>query len=166
MPLRVDSYSVDLTHMGSINNRLQELGLELPKLPEPVANYVPGVKVGNLIFLSGQTPKDGEHIRYKGKLDVDLSIEEGYAAAKLCTLRLLSVLQSLTGDLERIKKIVKLTVFVNASEDFEKHPQVADGASDLLEKLFGEIGQHARAAVGVDSLPSGAAVEIELIAEV
>ena len=79
--------------MGSINNRLQELGLELPELPEPAAKYVPGVQIGNLIFLSGQTPKDGQHIRYKGKLDVDLSIEEGYAAAKLCTLRLLSVLR-------------------------------------------------------------------------
>ena len=152
--------------MSSINERLQELELELPKPPEPAANYVPGVQVGDLIFLSGQTPKDGRQIRYKGKLGVDLTVEDGYAAAQLCTLRLLSVLQSMTGDLANVKKIVKLTAFVNASEDFEAHPQVVNGASDLLESLFGDKGQHARAAVGVSSLPSGAAVEIELIAQV
>nr|WP_320136117.1 RidA family protein [uncultured Amphritea sp.] len=152
--------------MSSICGRLLELKLKLPEPPEPAANYVPGVKVGDLIFLSGQTPKDGRQIRYKGKLGVDLSVEEGYAAAQLCTLRLLSVLQSMTGDLARVKKIVKLTAFVNASEDFEAHPDVVNGASDLLEKLFGDKGQHARAAVGVSSLPSGAAVEVELIVQV
>jgi len=147
----------------NINQRLEALNIQLPALPEPVANYVPAVVSDHLIFFSGQTPKDGSRVCYAGKLGKDLTVEQGIAAAELCALRLLSVLQAFTHDLAQVERIVKLTAFVNASDDFTQHPQVVNGASDLLVKIFGERGQHARSAVGVSSLPSGAAVEIELI---
>jgi enamine deaminase RidA (YjgF/YER057c/UK114 family) len=151
--------------LPDINLRLVELGIELPPLPEPAANYVPAVVSERLVYLSGQTPKNGSTIRFAGKIGEALSIDDGYAAAELCTLRLLSVLQSVSGDLNNVEKILKLTAFVNAVDGFEAHPQVVNGASDLLVKLFGERGRHARSAVGVSSLPSGAAVEIEMIAQ-
>lgn len=149
-----------------INLRMVELGIELPPLPEPAANYVPAVAAGDLIYLSGQTPKHGSNIYYAGQLGKNISIDEGYAAAELCMLRLLSVLREVSGDLNSVQKIVKLTAFVNAVDEFDAHPKVVNGASDLLVKLFGERGRHARSAVGVSSLPSGAAVELEMIVQV
>lgn len=152
--------------MSNIETRLSELGFTLPSPPAPAANYTPWVIAGDLVFLSGQTAKQGNKVQFKGKLGRELSIEQGYSAAQLCTLRLLSALKDSTGDLDKVVKIVKLSVFVNATEDFIEHPKVADGASDLLEQLFSQSGPHARAAVGVSSMPSDSAVEIEMIAQV
>ena len=149
-----------------IYDRLKSLKIELPTPPEPAANYSPAVVIDNFIYLSGQTPKDGSQLVYAGKLGVSATIEDGYAAAKLCALRLLSAIEAAAGDLNRIEKIIKLTVYVNASDDFTAHPQVANGASDLFEQVFAERGMHARAAVGVSSLPSDATVEIDLIAKI
>jgi len=152
--------------MTDIQSKLAELGLSLPDTPQPAANYVPSLQAGDLVFLSGQTPKIGTELRYKGKLGQDFSTKEGYAAAQLCTLRLISALQAQIGNLDRVKKIVKLTVFVNGTPEFEEHALVANGASDLLIHLFGEAGKHARAAVGAGSLPGLCAVEIEMVVQV
>ena len=148
-----------------IHKRLKDLNITLPPRPEPAANYVPVVQAGKTIYVSGQTPKDGNTLVYKGKLGDSLSVEDGYAAAKLCAVRLLSALSSVTEDLNRVEKIIKLTVFVNATAEFTEHPQVANGASDLMETVYAERGMHARSAIGVSSLPSGAAVEIDLVAK-
>lgn len=147
-----------------VNARLKELKIILPAPPAPAANYLPAVVIDNTIYLSGQTPKQDSTLAYKGKLGESMSIDDGYAAARLCAIRLLSAIQTVAGDLSRVERIIKLTVFVNATADFDQHPQVANGASDLFETVFSERGMHARAAVGVNSLPSGAAVEIDLIA--
>jgi enamine deaminase RidA (YjgF/YER057c/UK114 family) len=152
--------------MSLVEARLSQLGLSLPTPPAPAANYTPWVITGDLVFLSGQTAKQGNEVLFKGKVGQALSIEQGYCAAQLCTLRLLSALKDSIGDLDKVEKIVKLSVFVNAADDFIAHPKVADGASDLLEKLFTQSGPHARAAVGVSSLPNDSAVEIAMIAQV
>jgi len=151
--------------MAEVLTRLAQLGLELPPPPPPAANYVPAMRAGELVFLSGQTPKSGHELLYQGRLGEQVSIEQGYLAAQVCCLRLLSALQDCCGDLDKVQQIVKLTGFVNAGSAFSAHPQVINGASDLLEKLFGERGRHARAAVGSSSLPGSAAVEIELIVQ-
>lgn len=149
-----------------IEKKLEELNIQLPPTPEPAAVYIPAVLVGDLVFVSGQTPKDGNTLVYKGKIGQEVSLEEGYAAARICILRCLSALKSIVGDLDKVERIVKLTGYVNCIDTFTAHPQVINGASDLLEQVFGEKGRHARAAVGVNSLPGHAAVEIELIAQV
>lgn len=148
-----------------IEKRLEELNIQLPPTPEPAAVYIPAVEAGELIFVSGQTPKDGNTLVYKGKVGSELSVEDGYAASRICILRCLSALQSILGDLDRVARIVKLTGYVNCPDTFTQHPLVINGASDLLEQIFGERGKHARVAVGVSSLPGNAAVEIELIAQ-
>ena len=145
--------------------RLKELGIELPPANTPVANYIPGVRSGRLIFTSGQTPKKDNLLQYTGKLGKDLSVEEGKAAARLCALSCLSIIRDLAGSLDRVSRIVKITGFVNSAPDFTAQPQVVNGASDLLGDIFGEAGKHARAAVGVAALPGDAACEIEMIAE-
>lgn len=151
--------------MSEVLQRLAELDLSLPPPPPPAANYVPAVIAGDLVFLSGQTPKQGHDLLCSGRLGESVSVDQGYDAAQVCCLRLLSALQDVCGDLDRVAQIVKLTGFVNAAAEFTAHPQVINGASDLLEKLFAERGRHARAAVGSGSLPGNAAVEIELIVQ-
>jgi enamine deaminase RidA (YjgF/YER057c/UK114 family) len=148
-----------------VEEKLKELGVELPSAATPVANYVPAVRAGDLVFLSGHGPvgKDG---LITGKLGADLTVEEGYRAARVVTIGLLGSLKSVIGDLDKVLRIVKLLGMVNCDPDFRDHPRVIDGASDLLVEAFGERGKHARSAVGMNVLPFDIAVEIEMIAEV
>ncbi len=150
----------------SAEERAKELGLDLSSVPAPVANYVPSVRTGNLVFLSGQGPRRPEGGMVKGKVGSELTVEEGYAAARLVAIGLLSALRAETGSLDKVKRVVKLLGMVNAAPDFAEQPQVINGASDLLVDVFGDRGKHARSAVGMGSLPMGIAVEIEMIVEV
>ena len=146
--------------------RLAELGIELPELPPPMANYVRTVRTGDLVFTSGHGPlrPDGSYVT--GKLGKDLSIEEGYEAARYTAIALLGSLKREIGDLSRVRRIVKVSGMVNSTADFTDQPKVINGCSDLLVEVFGERGRHARAAVGMASLPIGIAVEIEMVVEV
>ena len=146
--------------------RLSELGIELPVPSSPVANYVNAVQTGNLIFLAGKGPKkaDGEYVT--GKIGEDLSVEEGYQAARLVGINQLAVLKAELGNLNRVKRIAKVLGMVNCTSDFGNQPEVVNGYSDLMVEVFGERGKHARAAVGMGSLPRGIAVEIEMVVEV
>lgn len=150
----------------SFEARIKELSLTLPETPRPVANYVPAVQAGNLIFVSGQVPTVAGQLLLKGKLGREISIEQGQEAARAALLNSLSAVRSLTGSLDAIRRIVKLNGWVASAEGFGNQPQVVNGASLLLEEIFGEAGKHARAAIGVAELPSGAPVELELIVEV
>jgi enamine deaminase RidA (YjgF/YER057c/UK114 family) len=150
----------------SFEARIRELGITLPETPKPVANYVPAVKVGNLIFASGQTPTVAGRLVMKGKLGRELSVEQGQEAARVALLNILAAVSSSAGTLDAIKRIVKLNGWVASAEGFVNQPQVVNGASLLLEEIFGDAGKHARAAIGVAELPSGAPVELELIVEV
>ncbi len=150
----------------SFEARIRELGIALPETPRPVANFVPAVRVGNLIFASGQTPTVGDRLVMRGKLGRDLSIEQGQEAARVALLNILAAVRSVTGTLDAIKRVVKLNGWVASAEGFGSQPQVVNGASLLLEEIFGDAGKHARAAIGVAELPSGAPVELELIVEV
>lgn len=151
--------------MAKIEEVLAQMGYSLPEAPKPVAAYVPGVQSGSMVYTSGQLPSvNGSVIR--GKLGADMSVEQGYAAAQVSALNCLGVLKSILGDLDRIERVVKVVGFVNSTPDFEAQPQVINGASELLGQLFGPTGQHARSAVGVSSLPLGAACEVELIVQV
>ncbi|RZM11161.1 MAG: RidA family protein [Sphingomonas sp.] len=148
-----------------IDRTLEELGLVLPEAAAPVAAYVPVVEVGNVVHLSGQLPfRDGQLVT--GRLGDGVSLEEGQEAAKLCGLMIVAQLKKHLGDLSRVKRIVKLGVFVNSHGDFTDQPKVANGASELMVALFGDAGRHARSAVGVPVLPLGAAVEIDAIVEI
>jgi enamine deaminase RidA (YjgF/YER057c/UK114 family) len=146
--------------------RLQELGIELPAPPAPVANYVNGVRTGNLIFLAGKGPKRADGSEITGKLGAGVSIEEGYEGARLTAINQLAVLKDMLGDLGKVKRVVKVLGMVNSTPDFVEQPAVINGFSDLIVEVFGERGKHARAAVGMTSLPRGQAVEIEMIVEV
>ena len=148
-----------------VEERLKELGLELPSAAKPMANYVPAVRTGNLVFLSGHGPLEKDRL-ITGKLGSDLTVEEGYQAARLVAVGLLGSLKDLIGDLERVRRIVKLLGLVNSEPTFLEQPQVINGASDLLVEVFGDRGRHARSAVGTNSLPVNIAVEIEMIVEV
>jgi enamine deaminase RidA (YjgF/YER057c/UK114 family) len=150
----------------SFEARVQELGLTIPETPRPVANYVPAVQTGNLIFASGQTPTEKGQLTIKGKLGRDVSIEQGQQAARLALLNCLAEVRGLTGTLDVITRVVKLNGYVASAEGFGSQPQVVNGASLLLEEIFGAAGKHARAAIGVAELPGGAPVELELIVEV
>ncbi len=152
--------------MGRVEARLHELGVSLPTPPSPVASYVPSVRSGALVFISGQVSVDaGGGIR--GRLGADLSLEQGQAAARLCGLNLLAQMKAACeGDLDRVARIVKLGGFVNAAPDFDPIPQVINGCSDLMLEAFGDIGRHARSAVGVSNLPLGFAVEVDAIFEI
>jgi enamine deaminase RidA (YjgF/YER057c/UK114 family) len=145
-----------------IEEKLSSLGITLPILPDPVGSYIPVVISGNLAFVSGQIPVEGNYVKFRGKV---VSIETGQQAARLCTINGLGQLKSSLGSLDKIKRVIKLTGFVNCDPSFANHPKVINGASDLLVQLFGENGKHARVAVGVSSLPLDSAVEIELIIE-
>lgn len=146
--------------------RLKELNITLPNPPEPVANYVNGVQSGNLIFLAGKGPRYADGTEITGKLGQDVSIEQGYEGARLTAINQLAVLKAMLGDLKRVKRIVKVLGMVNSDPNFIDQPKVINGFSDLMVEVFGEHGKHARAAVGMASLPRGQAVEIELIVEV
>jgi enamine deaminase RidA (YjgF/YER057c/UK114 family) len=151
--------------MGKIEDRLKELGLTVPAVTPPMANYVPAVRTGNLIYTAGQISVAGEKT-WKGKLGADLSVEEGRDAARQCALNCLGALLTQIDSLDQVKRIVRVGAFVNSAPGFNQQPAVANGASDLFVEVFGEIGKHARAAVGVNELPADFAVEIDLIAEV
>lgn len=149
--------------MDAIEKRLEDLGIVLPDAPAPAANYVPFVKTASLVFVSGQISR-GPSGLITGRLGAGLSIAEGQAAARACGLALIAQLRSaLGGELSRLVQVVKLTGFVNATPDFTEHPQVVNGASDLMVEVFGDRGRHARAAVGCASLPLGVAVEVEAV---
>jgi enamine deaminase RidA (YjgF/YER057c/UK114 family) len=147
-------------------SRLQALGLVLPKPPSPLANYVTYAQAGTMLYLSGQGPRDANGNTVKGKVGRDLDIAHAYQQARLTGLNLLAVMHAALGDLGRVGRIVKLFGMVNAVPEFEDHPQVINGCSDLLIAVFGDIGRHARSAVGLGSLPGGIPVEIEAILEV
>ena len=152
---------------GTIDARLDELGIELPPASTPGGIYVPFVRTGNLLFISGQVPMVDGKPAWIGHLGQNITIEEGAAAARVCALAILAQAKvALGGDLDRIKQIVKLTGFVSCTPDFRDPPKVVNGASDLFGEVFGAAGQHARAAVGMASLPSGVAVEVEAVLEV
>jgi enamine deaminase RidA (YjgF/YER057c/UK114 family) len=145
--------------------RLKSLGIELPSVPPPGANYVPTVRVGNLLFISGQVSAiPGE--KYLGKLGENMTVEEGQKAARTCAISLLANLKEATGDLAKVTRLVKLTGFVNCVGSFTDAHKVMNGCSDLLVEVLGERGRHARSAVGMASLPLGYAVEVEAIAEI
>jgi enamine deaminase RidA (YjgF/YER057c/UK114 family) len=152
---------------GHIEQRLAELGIELPKAAAPAANYVPFTITGNLVFVSGQVTVWNGTLKYIGTVGGDLTMEDGYQAARLCGLNLIAqVRAACNGDLDRVKRVVKLGGFVNAAPGFKDHPKVVNGASDLMADVFGEAGKHARFAVGAGSLPLGVAVEIDGIFEI
>ena len=150
----------------SIDQRLAELGITLPEGAAPVAAYVPAVLTGNLLHISGQVSFAEDGSRITGRLGENMSLEEGQAAARRCGLMLLAQVKLALGSLDRVSRIVKLGVFVNSSADFTDQPKVANGASELMQDVFGEAGRHARAAVGVPALPLGVAVEVDGIVEV
>ena len=152
--------------MSQAEDRLKEKGLELPPPPSPLAQYVPAVRTGNLVFLSGHGTNRGGQMVYCGKVGQDLDAETAYQAAQLVCLNMLASLKAEIGDLDRVKRIVKLLGMVNCVPDFGQQPEVINGASDLLVHVFGERGRHARSAVGMGSLPRGISVEIEMIVEV
>lgn len=143
--------------------RLADMGLTLPPVPVPVANYVPYRFAGNLLFLSGQGPKRPDGTYRIGRLGRDISIEDAYAEARLTGLQLLAVAKAALGELSRIEAVVKLLGMVNAEPDFSDHPKVINGCSDLMVDVLGDAGRHARSAVGMGSLPNRMAVEIEAI---
>ena len=146
--------------------KLKELNITLHNPPQPVANYVNGVRTGNLIFLAGKGPRYADGTEITGKLGKDISIEKGYEGARLTAINQLTVLKEMLGNLNRVKRIVKVLGMVNSDPTFIDQPKVLNGFSDLMVEVFGERGRHARAAVGVASLPRGQAVEIELVVEV
>ena len=149
-----------------VEAKLAEMGLKLPGVPPPVANYIRAVKVGNLLFVSGHGPsRDGKY-HFSGKLGKDVTVEEGYKAAQLVALNCLASGKEALGDLDRVKRVVKLLGMVNSAPDFGQQPEVINGASDLLVQLYGDAGRHARSAVGMGALPRGISVEIEMILEV
>ena len=152
---------------GKIDARLQELGIEVPEAAAPVANYLGYVVTGNLCFTAGQvTLKDGAFV-YQGKLGAEISVDDGYQAARLCAINIISQLKAACGgDLDRVKRIVKLVGFVNSTPGFIDQPKVINGASDLMVEVFGEAGKHARSAVSAGSLPLGVSVEVECVAEI
>ena len=150
----------------TIEDKLRQMGLELPDPPKPVASYVPCVRTGNLVFVSGQVPREKGVLKYSGQVGGERSLDDGYQAARICALNALSAVKQAVGSLENIRRIVKVTGYVASTAGFGDQPKVVDGASVLLVELFGERGQHSRAAVGVTSLPLGSTVELEMIVEV
>lgn len=148
-----------------VYEKLDSLEIDLVKSSAPIANYVNAVQSGNLIFLAGKGPKDADGQYIKGKLGSELTVEQGYEAAKAAGILQLSALHDAIGDLNKVNRIVKVTGMVNAVDSFEMHPEVINGFSDLMVAVFGESGKHARAAVGMSSLPRGMACEIDMIVE-
>lgn len=152
---------------SKMDARLAELGIELPVAAAPAGAYVPFVKSGNLLFVAGQITLWNGDVRYKGRLGDDMSVDDGYAAARLCGLNLIAqAREACGGDLGRVTRVVRLGGFVQCTADFMEQPKVINGASDLMVEVFGDAGRHARAAVGTISLPLGVAVEVDGIFEI
>jgi enamine deaminase RidA (YjgF/YER057c/UK114 family) len=151
--------------MGRIDDRLKELGLVLPAPRAPLANYVPARRVGTLVYTAGQVSGTAER-EIKGALGAELSVEDGRDAARVCALNCLAALLTVIDSLDSVKQLVRVGVFVNSAAGFSQQPAVANGASDLFVDVFGDAGRHARTAVGVNELPLGFAVEVELVAEI
>ena len=152
---------------GKVEARLQEKGITLPEVAAPQGAYVPYIVSGKHVFLAGQLPMLDGQIQVKGKLGQDVSLEDGQKAARICGLNLIAQLkQACGGDLDRVSRVVKLTGFVNATPDYDAQPKVINGVSELMAEVFGDAGQHARAAVGAGSLPLNVAVEVEGIFEI
>lgn len=149
-----------------IEEKIKQLGFELPEVAKPLAAYIPAKKIGNLVMTSGQVPIVKGEMKYSGKVGSDLSEEDGQKATEICALNCLAAIKSVIGSLDHIEEVVKLTVFVNSANDFTAQPKVANGASELIGKIFGDKGLHVRSAVGVNQLPLNAAVEIEMIVRV
>jgi enamine deaminase RidA (YjgF/YER057c/UK114 family) len=150
----------------SAERRLAELSIELPPVPQALASYVPVVVAGNFAFVAGQVPLSEGKLMWSGKLGAELDVAVGVEAARRCALQALAALQAELGSLDRIRRVVKVTVWVASAPGFTDQPKVANGASDLLVEVFGDAGRHARAAVGAPELPLGAPVELELVAEI
>jgi len=150
---------------GKIDSRLAELNIELPEPPAPVASYVPYVVSGNLVFISGQVTMADGGLQHVGIVGKELSLADGKAAARLCAVNVLAQLRAAAGDLDRVKRCVRLGVFVNAVPGYAQHPEVANGASDLMLEVFGDAGRHSRASVGAGSLPRNVAVEVDAVFE-
>jgi len=152
---------------SEIEARLAALGIDLPMPGKPAANYVPFVVSGKQVFVSGQVPMASDGVKFVGKLGREFSVEEGQQAARLCAINILGVLKAAMGDLEKVKRIVKVVGFVNAVPDFTEPHKVINGASDLITDVLGDqVGKHARSAIGMGTLPLGVAVEVEAIAEI
>jgi enamine deaminase RidA (YjgF/YER057c/UK114 family) len=149
-----------------IEEKIKELGFELPEVAKPLAAYIPARQVGNLVMTSGQVPLVKGIIKYAGKVGSDISEDDGQKAAEICALNCLAAIKGVVGKLDKIVEVVKLTVFVASTPDFITQPKVANGASELIGKIFGETGKHVRSAVGVTALPLNASVEIEMIVRV
>jgi enamine deaminase RidA (YjgF/YER057c/UK114 family) len=146
-----------------IEAKIKELGYTLPEPAKPLAAYIPAIKIDKLIYTAGQLPSVNGQLRYKGKVGFNVSEEDGQKAAVLSLLNCLAVIKDVCGDLDQIEQVVKLTVFVNSADGFINQPKVANGASELLLKIFGDVGKHVRSAVGVNELPIDAPLEIEMI---
>lgn len=150
----------------SPSENLKKLGIELPPVSAPIANYVKYVQTGNLVYLSGHGPLQNNGNYTIGKLGKNVSNEQGYEAARITGIQLLATLQSAIGDLSRVKRIVKILGLVNCTDDFTEQPKIINGCSDLMVAVFGEKGKHARSAIGTNALPMGMAVEVEMIVEI
>ena len=151
--------------MTEVENRLQHLGYTLPAPPEPAGNYLPANRSGNQLWLAGVGSRTAEGSRISGKLGSDLTLEEGYEAARWCALNLLSRMKAELGDLDRVDRVVKMVGFINSAPGFEGQAAVLDGASDLFVELFGDAGRHARSAPGMAALPGNIAVIVECVVE-
>ena len=152
--------------MAQIEDKLKTMGIELPEAGTPAGNYVSSVRTGNLVFLAGVGPRQPDGKLILGKLGGELTVEQGYEAAKWCAVSLLGNLRREIGDLDKVVRFIKLLGMVNSEPDFTQPPAVMNGCSDLLVELFGDRGRHARSAVGLATLPNGMAVEVEAIVEV
>ncbi|MGG4032523.1 RidA family protein [Paenibacillus cisolokensis] len=152
--------------MANVEKRLEELGIQLEKVPKPVAEYVPAKTVGNLVYTSGCDCRKNGKLLYEGKVGGDLTVEQGKEAARQVMINILAVLKEHIGDLDRVKQVVKMLAFVNSAEGFVEQPFVINGASELLVEVFGEKGRHARSAISANELPFNTPVEIELIVEI
>lgn len=146
--------------------KIKQMGIEIPEPVKPLAAYIPAMQVGNLVMTSGQVPISAGTVKFQGKVGKDLTEEEGKEAAKLCAINCLSAIKSVIGSLDKIKRVLKLTVFISSAEGFTAQPKVANGASEFIGEIFGEAGKHVRSAVGVSELPLNSAVEIEMIVEI
>ena len=152
---------------GRIDNKLKDIGITLPQAAIPLANYVPAVRTGNLLFIAGQLPLQDGVLTIEGKVGATVSVDQAITAARQCALNIIAQTKlALGGDLDRVQRVVKLTGFVACTPEFAQHPQVVNGASDVMGQIFGDAGRHARAAVGCPSLPRNAPVEVEAVIEV
>jgi enamine deaminase RidA (YjgF/YER057c/UK114 family) len=158
--------SACVAQSGDVNKKLKELNVELIQPTKPIASYVKAVRTGNLVFLAGHGPTRSDGTNITGKVGKDLTLEQGIEAARTTAISLLSTLQAEIGDLNKVKRIVKVNGWVNCNSEFTDQPKVINGCSDLLVAVFGEKGKHARAALGANALPMGIAVEIEMVVEV